>query len=150
RTAVPRGLFTEFGRARAGAVVAVVVDDEDTEVTGVILGEERGQRDRQGLRLVPRRHDSGNRRPSFRRRPGAARQALVGEPEAAMRRNEVAPRGGADHTDDPKSKHTLKFSTVLTVNQTPSLVPSHIRLVPSHIRSITRRVGESIDSQPPC
>ena len=62
RAAVPGGLLAQFGRDRAGAVVAVVVDQENPELARVILGEQRGERLWQRFRLVPRGHDGGDRR----------------------------------------------------------------------------------------
>ena len=125
--AVARGLLAEFGRDRAGAVVAVVIDEEDTELPGVVLGEQRGAaspgRDSASFLAGTTAATAGQvRRPEGQRsgsafspgfRGGAwpyGRQPLAGQPEPSVRHHEVQPRGGTDNTSDREYKHTRSLA----------------------------------------
>ena len=90
RAAVLRGLLAELGGDAARAVVAPVINQEDTELTGVVLRQQPGQRRREGVRLIARGHDGDDRRP--RRgsvpaaRPDGSRSPVRQKPPCAATR----------------------------------------------------------------
>jgi hypothetical protein len=82
----------ELRRHVGRAVLALVVDEHDAERAGVVPVEQRAQRLGQHVGLVARgdhRHDG---RPACGYRPTPV-EALVAEPEAAVREDEMTPGG---------------------------------------------------------